>query len=126
MNKKKEDWSIPLPKFPTTWVDLCFKGLLLPGHVSHIFLRSMVSPQRSTFNPVASFVSALNLHKECPPTLLKALANSHPDWEVWLQSFNKEKGSLNSLNRPTARSLLASTLPSAKRVPLLLFLPCVS
>jgi hypothetical protein len=57
-----------------------------------------MSPQHSTFDAVASFVSALNLHKECPPTLLKALANSHPDQEVWLQSYKKEKKGLQSLN----------------------------
>jgi hypothetical protein len=47
---------------------------------------------------VASFVSALNLHKECPPTLLKALANSHPNQEVWLQSYKEEKSGLQSHN----------------------------
>jgi hypothetical protein len=87
VNKRKEDWSVPLPHLPTTWVDLCIEGVLLPGHISHTFFRSAESPHQSTFNPVTSFVSALNLHKECPPTLLKALANSHPDREVWLQSY---------------------------------------
>jgi hypothetical protein len=47
---------------------------------------------------VASFVTALNLHKECPPTLLKALADSHPNREVWLQSYKEEKSGLESLN----------------------------
>jgi len=98
VNKRKEDWSIPLPNLPTTWVDLCIKGVLLPGNISHIFLCSPTSPQHSTFDPVASFVSALNLHKECPPTLLKALADSHPDQEVWLQSYKEEKSGLKSLN----------------------------
>jgi hypothetical protein len=50
------------------------------------------------FDPVASFVSALNLHKECPPTLLKALAESHPDREVWLESYKEEIGGLQALN----------------------------
>jgi hypothetical protein len=98
VNKRKEDWSVPLPNLPTTWVDLCVEGVLLPGHISHTFLRSPVSLQQSTFDPVASVVSTLNLHKECPPTLLKALADSHPDRNVWLQSYAKEKGSLKSLN----------------------------
>jgi hypothetical protein len=40
------------------------------------------------------FVSALNLHRECPPTLLKALADTHPDREVWLQSYKEEKEGL--------------------------------
>jgi hypothetical protein len=52
----------------------------------------------STFNPVASFVSYLNLHCDRPPTLLKALADSHLDQEVWLKSYQEEKGGLQSLN----------------------------
>jgi hypothetical protein len=50
------------------------------------------------FDPVASFVSALNLLKECPPTLLKALADSYPDCETWLRSYADEMGGLESLN----------------------------
>jgi hypothetical protein len=52
----------------------------------------------TTFDPVASFVSAVNLHRDCPPSLLKALADSHPDWDVWLASFFKEKHGIQSLN----------------------------
>jgi hypothetical protein len=52
----------------------------------------------STFNPVASFVSAVTLHWDCPPSLLKALAASHPDCEVWLQSYYKEKHDIESLD----------------------------
>ena len=84
IKKQKEDWSVPLPDLPTTWVDLCVEGVLLPCHIAHTFLRSPVSLQKSTFDPVASFVSTLNLYKECPPTLLKALAHSHPNRKVWL------------------------------------------
>jgi hypothetical protein len=51
-----------------------------------------------TFDPVASFVSAINLHLECPPSLLKAVANSHPDREVWLRSFFEEKRAIESMN----------------------------
>ena len=98
VNKRKEDWSIPLPNLPSTWVDLCVEGVLLPVHILHTFLRSSVSPQQSMFDPVASFVSALNLHKECPPTLLKALAESHPDREVWLESYKEEIGGLQALH----------------------------
>jgi hypothetical protein len=87
-----------LPNLPTKWVDLCVKGILLPGHVTHSFIHSPVSSLPSTFDPFASFISALNLHCEGPPTLLKALANTHPDREVWLQSYKEEKGGLQSLN----------------------------
>jgi hypothetical protein len=72
-----------------------------PVTFSHTFLHSPTSPQHSTFNPVVSFVSALNLHKECAPTLLKALANSDPNQDVWLQSYKEEKSGLESLNLST-------------------------
>lgn len=58
----------------------------------------MSSPHHSTFDPVASFVSAVNLHLECPPTLLRALADSHPDREIWLASYQEEKEGIQSLD----------------------------
>ncbi len=85
---KKEEWGVNLPNLPTTWVDLCVEGILVPGHVSHSFLRPTDSTRQSTFDPVASFISVVNLHRECPPTLLKALADSHPDREIWLESYH--------------------------------------
>ncbi len=66
---------------------------LIPGHVSHTFLYSSASPQQLTFDPVALFVSAVNLHCGCPSTLLRALAGSHPDCKVWLvQKYYEKKG----------------------------------
>ncbi len=97
VNKRKEDWWVDLPNLLITWVDMYVEGALVPGHVSHTFLHSVDSPTPTTFDPVASFVSAVNLHKDCPPTLLKALADSHPDWEVWLESYYEEKHSIESL-----------------------------
>jgi hypothetical protein len=44
------------------------------------------------------FVSTINLHHDCPPTLLQDLAYSHPDHDVWLASYKKEKEGLESLN----------------------------
>jgi len=82
----------------TTWVDLCIEVILIRGHISHSFLRPTDSPKQSTFDPVASFVSAINLHRECPPTLLKALADSHPDREIWLESYQEEKHGIESLD----------------------------
>ncbi len=43
-------------------------------------------------------VSAINLHWECPPTLLQAPADSHPDWEIWLDSYREEKHGIESLD----------------------------
>ena len=57
-----------LPDLHRNWVDLCVEGVLVPGHIAHSFLRA--SPESSTFDPVASFVSAVNLHRDCPPSLI--------------------------------------------------------
>jgi hypothetical protein len=51
----------------------------------------------STFDPVANIISVINLHRDCPPSLLQALATSHPDREVWLQSYYEEKNGIESL-----------------------------
>jgi hypothetical protein len=98
VNKRKEDWGVNLPNLVMTWVDFCVEGILVPGHVSHTFLWSPSSSAPTTFDPVASFVSAVNLHLACPPSLLKALADSHPDREVWLSSFLEEKRGIQHLN----------------------------
>ncbi len=87
-----------LPNLVINWVNLCIKGIFIPGHVSHTFLCLPSLSTSATFDPVASFVSAINLHLECPPSLLKALTDSHPDREVWLCSFFKEKRGIQSMN----------------------------
>jgi hypothetical protein len=46
---------------------------------------------------VANIVSAVDLHRDCPPSLLQALASTHPDREVWLQSYYKEKGGIQEM-----------------------------
>jgi hypothetical protein len=97
VNKRKEDWGVGLPNLPQTWVDLCVEGILLPGHVAHSFLRDPSSPTNTTFESVASVVSAVNLHRDCPPSLHKALVASHPDRDAWLKSYYKEKCGIESL-----------------------------
>ncbi len=91
VKKKSKDWGVDLPNLPFDWVDLCTEGILVPGHVAHTFLRSRStsvpsasSLSHSTFDPVANIISAINLHRDCPPSLLQALGLSHPDHEVWL------------------------------------------
>ncbi len=54
---------------------------------------------------MASFVSAVNLHPDCPPSLLKALADTHPNREIWLESFFEEKRGVQSLNTYTKITL---------------------
>jgi hypothetical protein len=104
VKKKSEDWGINLPNLPVYRADLCTEGILVPGHVVHSFLCSsfpsipLASMSAwSTFDLVANIVSAINLHWDCPPSLLQALATSHPDREVWLQSYYKEKRGIESL-----------------------------
>ena len=103
VKKKHEDWGVNLPHLPFNWVALCTEGILLPGHVAHSFIRMMDSSSStssnppSTFDPVANIVSAVNLHCDCPPSLLQALATSHPYREIWLQSYYEEKCGIESL-----------------------------
>ena len=94
VNKKKEDWGVALPNLSRTWTTLCAEGILLPGHTASSLLRSS---DGNTFDPVANIVSAVNLHRDCPPSLLRALADTHPDRQVWLQSYYEEKNSIQSL-----------------------------
>ena len=85
-----------MPNLTSNWVDLCVEGILVPGQVSHSFLCLSASPTATTFDLVASFVSAVNLHR--PPLLLKALADTHLDKEVWLASFFEEKCGIKQLD----------------------------
>jgi hypothetical protein len=95
---------------------MCVEGLLIPGNVPHTFLYSSASPQQSKFDPVPLFVSAVNLHCECSLTLLRALADSHPDRKVWLQSYYEEKqgcsrpvGSLQAVKVGSTTCLVEAT-----------------
>ena len=86
VNKKHPDWSVPLPNLPTTWHELCAEGILYPGH-------SISSLSRDNS---ANFVSAASLLRECPRSLLTALAPTHMDRETWLLSFEEEKNGIKS------------------------------
>jgi hypothetical protein len=104
VKKKSEDWGVDLPNLPFNWADLCTKGVLIPGHVAHTFIRPapsslplVLASSTSTFNPVANIVSAINLHRDCSSSLLQALAASHPNREVWLQNYYEEKGGIERL-----------------------------
>ena len=106
VKKKSEDWGVDIPNLPFTWVDLCTEGILLPGHVAHSFIRSSSdnhctsspsAPPPLTFDPEANIVSAVDLHWDCPPSLLQALASTHPDRKVWLQSYYEEKGGIQEM-----------------------------
>jgi hypothetical protein len=99
INKKSEDWGVNIPNLPFTWADLCTEGVLLPGHVAHSIIRSLSHdlPRLTTFDPSANIGSAVNLHRDCPPSLLQALASTHPNHEVWLQSCYGEKRGIEEM-----------------------------
>ncbi len=53
---------------------------------------------------MASFMSTANLVWECPWSLLSALADTHPNREIWMQSFQEENdgiGLQNTYNKIT-------------------------
>ena len=94
-NCKTKDWSTPLNNLPATWASLVADGTLQPGYVASLFLKDGASVGAS--DPVANFVSAVDLHCDCPASLLQALADNHLDRKVWLQSYYNEKRSLERL-----------------------------
>ncbi len=59
---------------------------------------SLSASSPPTFNLVANIVSAINLQWDCLPFLLQALALSHPNCEVWLQSYYEEKNRIEELD----------------------------
>jgi hypothetical protein len=77
------------------WHELCAERLLLPGHVASSF--TFTAPLTTTSNPMANFVSAANLTCDCPYSLLTALADNHPNQEIWLQSYYEDKRGIESL-----------------------------
>ncbi len=99
INKKSEDWGVNIPNLPFTWADLCIEGVLLPGHVAHSFIRSSSHnpPHLTTFDPAANICNPVNLHRDFPPSLLQALASTHPNCEVWLQSYYEEKRGIEDM-----------------------------
>jgi hypothetical protein len=121
INKKSEDWGVNIPNLPFTWADLCTEGVLLPGHVAHSFICSSSHdpPHLTTFDPTANIVSTVNLHRDCPPSLLQALASTHFDHEVWLQSYYKEKrgieemGTFRKITLGECRALCEKSAPKA-------------
>ncbi len=88
INKKHPDWSIPLPNLMSNWHKLCLEGVLIPSHNTHSFVHESI----------ANFVSTVNLIWERPHSLLTAHADKHPDCDIWMRSFWKEKDSIISMD----------------------------
>ncbi len=78
MKKRTEDWCVDLLTYRSTGL-----SILLPGHVVHSFicmLESLSSPSSTpapTFDLMANILSDVSLHRDCPSTLLQALASTH-------------------------------------------------
>ncbi len=88
INKKNADWSVPLPNLTSNWHKLCLEGVLIPEHNAMSFV----------CESMASFVSAANLTWDCPRSLLSTLTETHPDREIWMQSFWEEKDGIKAQN----------------------------
>ncbi len=88
INKKHPDWSVTLLNLTSNWHKLCLEGVLIPGHNTHPFV----------CESTANFVSTANLIWECPRSLLTALADKHPDSDIWMRSFWEEKDSIISMD----------------------------
>jgi hypothetical protein len=114
VNKKQPDLTVPLPNLPTTWQDLCAKGILYPGHSISSLTRDTTSS-----STLANFVSAASLLCECPCSLLTALTPTNPDRETWLHSFHEEKDGIKSqdtyevINLAQYRALRTQGAPKA-------------
>jgi hypothetical protein len=116
VNKCQEDWSVPLQNLPTKRVDLFVKSALLPGHVAHLFIRSPVSPHPSMFDPVASFVSALNLH--CIASVLLHCSKLWPIHILIVRSgckATRKKKEVSSPSTHAIKSLWGNIMPFAKQ-----------
>ena len=88
---KKIDFTVPLPDFNHAWTTLIGEDIIFPGHST---VSSFLKSSTSNNAPSANIVSAKNLLSPCPPSLLLALHPSNPDRQVWLDSYNEEKGGL--------------------------------
>ena len=88
---RQADWSTPLPQFKQSWTTLVGEDILIPGHST---VSSFLKASTSNNAPSANFISAKNLLNPCPPSLKTALHPSNPDKQVWLDSYNEEKGGL--------------------------------
>ena len=91
----KVDWQVTLTDLPRTWSTLVGEDLLLPGHST---VSSFLRPSTKNNAPSANFVSAKNLLGPCPASLLQALHPSNPDRDIWLRSYNEEKGGLEAVD----------------------------
>jgi len=107
---QKVDWQLPLPNFKQNWTNLIGKDVLIPGHST---VSSFLPSSTSNNAPSANFVSAKILLGQCPPSLLQALHPSNPDKQVWLDSYNEEKG---SYSKYTYLSGSINTMPCAAQV----------
>jgi hypothetical protein len=91
----KIDFSVTLPNFKQTWSTLVGEDILIPGNST---VSNFLKPNSSNNQPSVKHVSAKNLLNPCPPSLIKALHPSNPIRDIWLKSYEEEKGGLQQLN----------------------------
>jgi hypothetical protein len=74
--------------------------------------------------PSATVVSARDLQQECPCSLLVAFEPSHPDQNIWLDSFCEEKSGIQSQTHMSKLVWLSISL-SMHKGPIVLSHQCV-
>ena len=77
-----------------------------------MFLR----PSTKNNAPSANFVSAKNLLGPCPASLLQALHPSNPDRDIWLRSYNEEKGGLEAVDVYEGNDILEEVVITRDKV----------
>jgi hypothetical protein len=70
-------------------------------------------------------MSIANLVQECPQSLLTALADTHPDREIWMQTFWEEKDGIEAQNTYNKITLAEYCTPREKGAPQVIPTMCV-
>jgi hypothetical protein len=92
VNKKNEDWGVPLPNLTSNWHELCTEGLLLPSHVSTPFL-GLCNVLLAWTLPL--ILSALSTSFKSVPILSSQL---YQTTILIKESYSKEKRAIKSLD----------------------------
>ena len=76
---------------------MCIIGtaIILTAYVTDLWSPADIAPMGKKLSAALALSGGKNA---APSSLLQALADDHPDREVWLQSFYEEKNSIKSMN----------------------------
>ena len=90
---RKIDFTVPLPNFKQHWNTLLGGNILFPGHYSTV--SSFLKSETSCKNALSlNYVSGKHLLSPFPPYPFKTPDHSHPNHQVWLESYNEDKQGL--------------------------------